>query len=326
MIYVFYLLLALAVIYLSLKLSYYVDLLDKTTNLSGAFLGGVMLAAVTSIPELFTSMSSVLIVKQPDMVMGNILGSNTFNLAVLGLLILFSLNKFRNSTISSSHKTTCFALIIINILLMVAAYSGVSFNILGINIVSILILVIYVISIKTMSSSNDDQNEENSMTTDLSTKDIMVRFLIMSILLIIASIAITYATDIIATKLNLGVTFAGALLLAVATSLPEVVSSISLVSKGNINATMGNILGSNLFNLTILFVADLLLVNGSIFTMTAEANNLLMLGSMATLAITFIVITKFKSNNVTRKLSYSIYALGSIVCTTSYMLFLVLNR
>ena len=177
-----------------------------------------------------------------------------------------------------------------------------------------------------MSSSNDDQNEENSMTTDLSTKDIMIRFLIMSILLIIASIAITYATDIIATKLNLGVTFAGALLLAVATSLPEVVSSISLVSKGNINATMGNILGSNLFNLTILFVADLLLVNGSIFTMTAEANNLLMLGSMATLAITCVVITKFKSNNLTKKLSYSVYALGSIVCTTSYMLFLVLNR
>lgn len=326
MIYVFYLLLALAVIYLALKLSYYVDLLDKTTNLSGAFLGGVMLAAVTSIPELFTSVASVLIVKQPDMVMGNILGSNTFNLAVLGLLILFSLNKFRNSTISSSHKTTCFALIVVNILLIASSYSGLNFNILGINVISILILIIYIIAIKTMSSSDDDMETESAMSSDLSTKDIMIRFIFMSVLLIIASVSITYVTDIIATKLNLGITFAGALLLAVATSLPEVVSSISLVAKGNINATMGNILGSNLFNLTILFLADLLLVNGSIFNMTAEANSLLLLGSISTLAITLVVLAKFKASEFSKKLSYSIYSLGSIICVSSYILFLVLNR
>ena len=51
---------------------------DRTTGLSGAFLGGVMLAAVTSIPELITSITAVAIVKQPDMVIGNILGSNLF--------------------------------------------------------------------------------------------------------------------------------------------------------------------------------------------------------------------------------------------------------
>ena len=63
-----YALSALLVILLSLKLSNYVDLLDKQTNLSGAFLGGVLLAAVTSLPELFTSISSVVFLDEPEMV------------------------------------------------------------------------------------------------------------------------------------------------------------------------------------------------------------------------------------------------------------------
>ena len=54
-----YIVLAVLVIGLSMRLSSYVDMLDKQTNLSGAFLGGVMLAAVTSLPELFTSISGV---------------------------------------------------------------------------------------------------------------------------------------------------------------------------------------------------------------------------------------------------------------------------
>ena len=55
-----YLIIATVVVFASIKLSNYVDLLDKKTNLSGALLGGILLAAVTSLPELFTSISSTL--------------------------------------------------------------------------------------------------------------------------------------------------------------------------------------------------------------------------------------------------------------------------
>ena len=55
MIYALYVVLLVAVVYLSMKLGDFVDLLDKKTNISGAFIGEVMLAAVTSLPELFTS-------------------------------------------------------------------------------------------------------------------------------------------------------------------------------------------------------------------------------------------------------------------------------
>ena len=58
--------LAVLVIAISIRLSYYVDVLDQKSNLSAAFLGGVMLAAVTSLPELFTSIAStVFLQKRP---------------------------------------------------------------------------------------------------------------------------------------------------------------------------------------------------------------------------------------------------------------------
>ena len=90
---IIYVVLAGGLVFLSDKLGNYIDLLDKKTKISGAFLGGVLLAAVTSLPELFTSISATLFVHEKDLVIGNVLGSNLFNLSVLGfcLLVFFKL-------------------------------------------------------------------------------------------------------------------------------------------------------------------------------------------------------------------------------------------
>ena len=78
-----YAVVASLVVWLSIKASKYIDMLDKTTKLSGAFLGGVLLSAVTSLPELFTSISATVLLKKPSLCIGNILGSDIFNLAIL---------------------------------------------------------------------------------------------------------------------------------------------------------------------------------------------------------------------------------------------------
>lgn len=88
MIYVVYLCVAAGLTFLAIKAADYVDLIDKKTSLSGAFIGGVMLSAVTSLPEMFTSISSTLMLKQPGLCMGNILGSDLFNLLILAVLAL----------------------------------------------------------------------------------------------------------------------------------------------------------------------------------------------------------------------------------------------
>lgn len=322
MIYVLYLILALAVVLVSIRLSYYVDLLDRTTNISGAFIGGVMLAAVTSLPELFTSISATLFVNQPDLVLGNVLGSNLFNLFVLGSLIFFSIKNFNKCFLSPSHKNTLIATIIMYLLVASAVIFPANFYILKTNPVSIVIFIIYLIAVKLMSS--DDSKEEDSLTIEahLTKNQILIRFSLLSIILVIVSVFLTMTTDIIAQKLNLGMTIAGALLLGVATSLPELTSSISLVKMKNFNATVGNIVGSNLFNFSILFIADVSYRGGSIYSANAESSNLIVFGIISTLASLLALQFKSKADKYSPYVLNVIYGVSSFIIIASYIVFL----
>ena len=156
MLYLEYIVLAALVVFLSVRLSYYVDCLDKKTNLSGAFIGGVMLAAVTSLPELFTSLTAVLALDQPDLVQGNVLGSNIFNLCVIGGLMLFTSRRYQRATLSKSHsKTLLFGLVMYALVFAaIMMPKEVGFSFLKVNLMSILILLVYAVNVKFMG--NDD--------------------------------------------------------------------------------------------------------------------------------------------------------------------------
>lgn len=317
--------LAVAIVFLSMKLSDYVDLLDKTTDISGAFLGGVMLAAVTSLPELLTTISSVLFVKQPDLVMGNILGSNLFNLSVLGFLMVFGLKRFSAGKISVSHRHTVLSICLITALLILSLFAPIDFDILTISVISVVIMVVYLLSVKSMSGAESDGPEEEA-DTNLTPKQLFTRFGICSVLLIVTSILITYTTDALAEALNLGRTFVSALLLATATSLPELVSATSLLRKNNINAMVGDIVGSNLFNFTILVVADIFMLHQSIYAMNSQALSLLFFGTISTVAITATILTKCSKNTTVSKAKTALYCVCGVVCASGYLLFLAFTK
>ena len=324
MIYVVYLILAALVVGVSIKLSYYVDLLDKTTDISGAFIGGVMLAAVTSLPELFTSISATVFLGKSELVLGNILGSNIFNVAVLAILIVVLHKKFGKAFVAKSHKSVVGWIIFIYALLTLPVFFKADYSVLGISLISVAIAVIYGVCVKKMAN-DESEDQEEEVHTDLTVNQIVFRFVTLSIILVVASIGITFATDIIAVKLNLGMTLAGALLLGIATSLPEVTSSIALATRGNFNATVGNILGSNLFNLAILVFADLLFIGGSIYTANSQSYSLVFFGAISTMAMMAILTAKHKQQNLENRVKGAIYIGGGMVSIIGYMLFLVLS-
>ncbi|WP_346916434.1 cation transporter [Clostridium sp.] len=325
MIYTLYAIFAAFVIGFSIKLSYYVDELDKKTNLSGAFIGGVMLAAVTSLPELFTSISSTIFLNEVQLVSGNILGSNVFNLTILAVLVLVGVKRFQNSVVTSSHRNTLKLLMVIYVIVFVANYIGRDFSFFSVSIFSIAIMLLYVFGVKTMSGdeSSEDSGESNC---NLTVKQIYVRFILLSIGLIVFSIGITIVTDMIAKELNLGVTLAGALFLGVATSLPELTSSISLAKKGNFNAMIGNIVGSNLFNFCILFLADILYIKGSIYQPSNQGYLLIIFGFISTVvAYGMLKIKKEQGKEIHKTSSPLPYVLASMVIVVSYVTYLTIS-
>lgn len=297
MIFVTYLLLVVLVVYLSARLGHYVDLLDRKTTMASAFIGGVLLAAVTSLPELMTSITSIAIVGKPQLVIGNILGSNLFNIAVLGLVFLLFFKKLCNAHIASSHKSTAICVTAVYIVLCIVRLTGNSLFFYGISFVSIIILALYITCIRSMS--NDDNDTEEAVdVSPLTLRQVIIRFVLFSIALVCSSIAITIASDIVGTKLNLGATLAGALLLGIATSLPELISCFVLAKIGNFNAMTGNIIGSNIFNFAILFVADVVSWNKELYKFDAQGTLLVFLGMASVLAMTsaIIILTAKKAN------------------------------
>lgn len=296
MIYIFYLILAILVVFLSVRLSYYVDFLDKKTNLSGAFIGGIMLAAVTSLPELFSSLTAIINLDQPNLIQGNVLGSNMLNLCILATLLLFTCKQYKKATMSKFHRYTIMYGLLMYIIVLFAIINPMIINvgILKFNFATILIPLVYLINIKIMDNSGVTDEIDENIKIDLTIKQIIVRFILYSIALIIVSVILTQVTDKIADRLNLGVTLAGAVFLGVATSLPELSSAITLVKIGNFDASFGNIIGSNLFNFIVICFSDVIYLKGSIYNYDQEVIYLLGFGIFSMLCALGLAFFKRK--------------------------------
>ena len=311
MIYVLYIIVASLVVFLSKKASDYIDLIDKTTKLSGAFLGGILLSAITSLPELFTSISAVVLIGKPGLCIGNILGSDLFNLAMLAFLIPFYIKGFSKGRLSNGHTYILCFLIVIYAVMGLGMLGIVNFTVLGINITTLLILALYIASVKFLAGENGESHQEqNEEITALSTRQIVLRFTAASVGIVLLSIAMTYITDMIAVRLNLGAGLAGAIFLGVATSLPEVSSTIALFRIRNYDITVGNIVGSNIFNFLVLCIADLISFGRGVYDYSdPKVVNLLVFGAVAT--IIFIPILKIRSKTV--KIACSIIAIACYI-------------
>ena len=315
-----YIFLATLVVVFSKKLADYIDLIDKKSNLSGAFIGGVILAAVTSLPELFTSLSAVIFLKEPDMVLGNVLGSNLFNECILALLMVIFGRGFAKAVIGKSHTKTTLFTVFLFIMMFMAIYLRLDFSLFNISIYSVIIILTYIISIKAMAGDTAQNDEE--CTSNLTMKQIIFRFIIMAILLVVASVFVTFVTDELAEKLNLGATVAGALFLGIATSLPELTSSITLAKKGNFNATVGNVMGSGMFNFTFIALADIIHRSGSVYD-SDSSKMLVLFGTIATIIVLASLLLKNKFKDSQKPAM--IYRLSGIAILACYLLFVTLS-
>lgn len=286
---ILYILSAGILVYSSIKCADYVDLLDKKTNMSGAFIGGVVLAAVTSLPEFVTSLSSIFVVKNPELIVGNVLGSNIFNLCIFGGLTLIYARGFLKSTVGKAHIATMICTLVAYAATAVVFWNPPQFGqipFINANVASFAILIVYFVSFRFLSSDDTDNEEED--TSPLTVKQIVIRFVMMAMVLVVMSVAVTALTDELQAQLRLDASLAGAIFLGVATSLPELSSSIALVRHRNYNAMLGNVVGSNMFNFTIFSVADIIsgqAIYPNAATVSAETKNMLVFGVLSTLLV-----------------------------------------
>ncbi len=252
---IFFLVLAFLVAFSSIKLSYYGDALSKQTKLGSALIGGLLIASITSLPELVTSVSAVLL-NNPALSFGDILGSNMFNIFVLAVYNIWFFKKDIFKSTNSKYKYECVILLLEYVLILV----GTKTNFLDLATISLIIM--YVLYMIKVIKTNNDENDNSCEYV----KYPFIKFILCAFILILLSILLTFQADKISHIYpQVSSSSIGAILLGITTSLPEVVSTYALLKYGNIDMAISNMLGSNIFNFLVLAFSDIFVRNDHIY-------------------------------------------------------------
>ena len=174
--------------------------------------------------------------------------------------------------ISKQNKQIISILIIINTLTLISLLTnnGLVINLgpLSISGLYFALFVFYVYFVYVMYNNTEISEESNKSGLEhLSLKAVVTLFLLVAVSIIVISSILTNVVDLMSGEegYNLGNSLAGALLLSICTALPETVSAFSLAKMGQGNMAIGGIVGSHLFNLTILFYGDLFYLENATF-------------------------------------------------------------
>ncbi|MBK9466365.1 MAG: hypothetical protein IPN56_16630 [Chitinophagaceae bacterium] len=135
------------IIYSGTKLSYYGDKIADLTGMGKVWVGLILMASVTSLPELITGISSVAIIKEPDLAAGDIFGSCIFNLLILSVLDA-RLKKPLFSIVKSSHIVAAIFGIILLTVAGIAIYLSKEIpSVLWISSFTFALFAIYILSV-----------------------------------------------------------------------------------------------------------------------------------------------------------------------------------
>ena len=307
-----FLLFAFFTVFLSIKLSYYADLLSKTSKVSKALIGGILLAGVTALPEFVTCLSAVFLAN-PALALGDVLGSNFFNIFIIAFFDLFFLKKFMFRKLSKNHYIVYILLITNYIFMYLFAHDLISLSLLGIGLPSLIIFITYFIYVRKIAS-NDSKDLEKDSSKNV--KNLPLKLFIAALLMVISSIFLTFLVN----KISLmypafSSSLIGAILLGITTSLPEVITFYTLITLNNYDLAQANIIGSNLFNLFVLGVSDFFLKSSSIYTYFD--NDSLLILKLGILATSLCFIHHFKKFN-SKKFLYLLPSLAIVFC---YLIF-----
>ncbi|HDS03515.1 MAG TPA: sodium:calcium antiporter [Firmicutes bacterium] len=265
MLYLYFSLSALIIVFAGWYLSVYADIIAEKTKLGRGFIGLILLSAVTSLPELITSISAIVVRQAPELSLGNVLGSNMFNVFIIAFLEILIIRKPFLYSISKEN-VTYIGFMILATMSAVFAMLGFDLTVWDISIFSMAIGALYVGAMYAGYKNIVPQEAgapQNYAAKKLSAALLM--FFILGAVIVVTGYYATILADEIATVSGLGRTFVGGLLLAAMTSLPEVITSLSSAKLGAYDMIVGNILGSNMFNLGIIFIADILYRRESVF-------------------------------------------------------------
>lgn len=252
------------------KLCRYADVIAEKSGLSSSLIGVVLLATVTSLPELASGISSVTIAQVPDIAAGNILGACLLNLLFIAVLDFLLRGESIYRRVSTGHiLTAAFGMIL-------TAYIGMSmlvatqvqaWRLAHIGVATPVVLLFYCLAMYMIHRFERGQmdlreQEQAEQYASISFRRAILGYALSALLVVLAALWLPFVARQLAEVMGWAQSFVGTMLVAAATTVPEAAVTLSALRIGAFDMAIANLLGSNLFNLMILAIDDLFYMQG----------------------------------------------------------------
>ncbi|GAA0467952.1 sodium:calcium antiporter [Alkalibacillus silvisoli] len=319
LVYISFFLAAAIVVFAAIKLNDYGDQISKQTAMSGAMVGGLLIAGATSLPELTTSVTAVYI-DNVDIAVGNMLGSNVFNLLILAFVDLFYRKKqvFNQLNTNNFLPSTIFGIALTSIAIgaMILDYQITLFNI---GFEMFILVGLYMISVK-LFEQEEARDEIKGQSNSTPLNKVIRYFVFSAIIVLIAGSILSISGDLLAEQTGINSSFVGSVLIAASTSLPELVAVIAAYKIGNYAIAIGAILGSNLFNLLLLAFTDAFYQQGPILQGVSSSMIIIAFLSLVMMLITLYMLMRSPAKKVVKYIAPSLFTIV-IYLVVSYIIF-----
>ena len=220
----------------------YAAKLGAKLGVSELLIGITLIALGTSIPEIFVSISSI-INNAPSIALGNSIGSNISNIGIIYGLSLFWLS----TTLISINLRNIFILVLSVLICGWALYD------LNISIQdSVLFIALFILFVLNLLRQPQETNNKNHEQTGSIVKTTFLILISLGLLGVGSELTVRGGIDL-ATFIGVPETIIGLTMVAIGTSLPELAASISALRRNKGNMVVGNIVGSNILNIVLIF-------------------------------------------------------------------------
>lgn len=237
---------AAAIIVAGSFLTKFADKIADNTGWGKMFVGGLLLAGATSLPELVVDVNSIQM-DLPDLAVGDLLGSSLFNLMILSILDFSFPSAFKHTAFSSAflhHSLTAALTIILTAVVGIGIVSQLEISFFGVSIFAWMVLVMYLLGLILIFREKDEGRpvkgvQSSSIQTVVlaekhkSTLSSFAGFVFSAVAILIFAPYLVHAADELAKQSGMGHTFVGTTLVALATSLPELVATVAAFRMGS---------------------------------------------------------------------------------------------
>ncbi|CDQ21573.1 cation:H+ antiporter [Halobacillus karajensis] len=297
------------------RLAIFGDAVKEKTRASSAFIGALIGMAI-SLPELTSSVTAI-IIDSPDLAVGNLIGSNLFN--IMGLAIFDMVYRHYQILTHATVESKLYGWLVIFMTLIILAGLSLTLptHIFHISYTSIAIILLYFIGSKFINDRTEYKGrkaaKQHERYTDYSYTQVLWRFILNAVLIMMIGSVLTVTAERISVITGIGASFIGTFLVSVSTSLPDAVSVGTALKLRNFNLGISSLLGSNAFNLMIIAITDFIYLRGNLLQESSPVN---MVTGVTSIMFILLIIYSMKR----RKVRAWSYLIPSVLIMASYFI------